>query len=536
MYHGIFNNRLGELTQDADPPFAYGGSGPGSFVRNAEFYNLQAVVREGGLQRGLETLLVEAERVKKHGITESELARQKESMLRYYEHAYSERDKSESSRYAAEYGRNFLESESVPGIEFEYRLVEAILPAVTLDELNVLASKFITDEGRVVMMDAPESPNYSLPGKAEIMSTFAAAAASNPEAYLDRTLEEPLISQMPAAGTIVDESFLDSLGVTVWQLSNGVRVFLKSTDFKDDQILMLATSDGGTSLYPDSLFIPASTASGLIVRSGVGNFGPIELNKALSGIVANVSPSIGELSEGLRGSASPKDVETMFQLIHLYFTGPRADEVAYESYKVRIKEILANSRMSPERVFADTVAVTMSQGHYRARPYTEEMLEELDLDRSLAIFQDRFADASDFTFYLVGSFNVAEMTPFVEQYLASLPSTGREETWSDIGLRPPQGVVEKTVVKGIEPKGRVRIAFTGEFDWNRTNRQVLQSLADVMRLKLREILREDLGGTYGVSIGASSSQHPYEGYQFGIGWGCDPDRVDRVGGAGNASG
>ncbi|MFV1980089.1 MAG: M16 family metallopeptidase [Rhodothermia bacterium] len=528
LYHGMFNNRLSELTQDTDPPFAFAGSGPGSFVREAEFYNLSALVREGGAERALETLLVEAERVRLHGFTESELAREKESMLRYYERSYAERDKSESNRFAGEYIRNFLVGESVPGIEFEYPLVEALLPAIKVDEVNARSQKLITKENRVVTLSGPDKPEYALPDSATVIGKFAIAAAANPAPYVDRTLDEPLLPDLPEAGSIVDETTIDTLGMTWLILSNGVRVILKPTDFKNDEILMRAYSPGGTSIYPDSLYIAASTSSSLIGQSGIGNFGPIELGKALSGKVVSVSASVGELAENLGGSASLKDLETMFQLIYLNFVAPRADEIAFESYKVRMREILETAKASPERAFSDTVTVTMAQYHYRARPADDAMLDEMDLDASLVIFQDRFADAGDFTFYFVGAFTNDEIKPLITRYLASLPSTGREESWKDVGKRPPKGVIEKTVVRGIEPKSRVLLVFTGPFSFDRESRIRFQTFADIMRIKFREVLREDMGGTYGVRIGAATSKIPYEGYRLTIGFGTDPDRVDEL--------
>jgi len=528
LYHAMFNNRLGELILDTDPPFAFAGSGPGSFVRAAEFYNLSAIVREGGAERALETLLVEAERVRLHGFTESELDREKESMLRYYERSYAEREKSESNQFAGEYIRNFLQDEPVPGIEFEYPLVEALLPIISVDEVNALSQKLITEENRVVMLSGPDKPEYALPDSATVMGAFAKTAAANPAPYIDRTLDEPLLPDLPEAGSIVDETTIDTLGMTYLSLSNGVRVILKPTDFKNDEILMRAYSIGGTSVYPDSLYIVASTSSSLIGRSGLGNFGPIELGKALSGKVVSVSAGIGELAENLRGSASLKDLETMFQLIYLNFTTPRADEVAFESYKVRMREILKTAKASPERAFSDTVMVTMAQYHFRARPYEEAMLDEMDLDASLAIFQDRFSDAGDFTFYFVGAFTNDEIKPLITRYLASLPSTGREESWKDVGKRPPKGVIEKTVVRGIEPKSRVNLVFTGPFSFDHESRMRFQTFADIMRIKFREVLREDMSGTYGVRIGSVTSKIPYEGFKLSLSFGCDPDRVDEL--------
>lgn len=526
LYHSMFNERLGELTQQSDPPFAFASSGDGGFVRDADFYMLRALVREGGAKRGLEVMLTEAERVRRHGFTAGELTRQKDNLLRYYERAYAERDKSESGRFAAEYTRNFLEREPVPGIAFEYGMVEQLLPTVSVDEINALSNRLITRENRVVLLDGPDSA--PLPDSAEIIQIFQSVRDSTIDPYDDVVLDAPLVPEPPSPGMIVSEERDDSLGVTRLTLSNGAHVVLKPTDFKNDQILFSASSPGGTSLYPDSLYTAAATSATVIEQSGLGEFGPIELNKKLSGIVASVSPTIGSLAEGLSGSASPKDLETLFELIYLTFTAPRADSVSFESYRIRVRELISSMRASPEKAYRDTIQVTMAQGHYRAQPFDEDRLDEMDLQASLEIYNDRFEDAGDFRFYFVGAFSEAEIRPLIERYLASLPATDREETWRDVGMRPPTGIVRKTVRKGIEPKSQVRITMTGPFEWTRPNRQAVVALTEVMRLKFREVLREDLGGTYGVSISGSSFDRPHAGYSISIGFGCDPERVDEL--------
>jgi len=526
LYHAMFNERLGELTQDTDPPFAFASSGAGAFVRDADFYNLIALVREGGATRALEALLREAERVRRYGFTAGELTRQKQDLHRYYERALAEKDKSESGRFAAEYARNFLEDEPVPGIVFEFELVDQLLPSISVEEINALSNRLITQENRVVLLDGPD--DMPLPDSAAVISIFQSVRRENIAPYEDVILDAPLVQNLPEPGTIVSRTHDDSLDVTRLELSNGAKVTLKSTDFKNDQILFSAFSPGGTSLYPDSVFTSAATASTVISQSGLGAFGPIELNKRLSGTVASVTPTIGSLEEGFSGSASPRDLETLMQLIYLNFVGSRADTVAFESYRTRMIEIIASMKATPENAYRDTIQVTMAQGHYRAMPFDEARLQEMDLGVSHRIFEERFADASDFRFYFVGSFSEDQIIPLIERYLASLPSLGRHETWRDVGIRPPTGVLKKVIRKGIEPKSQVRIMFTGPFEWERKNRQAVIALTEVMRLKFREVLREDLGGTYGVSIGAISFNRPYSGYRLSISFGCDPDRVDEL--------
>ena len=526
LYHAMFNERLGELMQDTDPPFTFAGSGAGGFVRGAEFYTLQALVRESGAARALEVLLREAERVRRHGFTEGELTRSKQNVLRYYERAYAERDKSESDQFAAEYARNYLEDEPVPGIAFEYRMVEQLLPTITVDEINALSNRLITRDSRVVLLDGPDS--FPLPDSAAVIAVFGKVREMGIAPYDDLVSDQPLVPETPSAGSVVTETYNDSLDVYRWQLSNGAEVIVKPTDFKNDEIVFRASSVGGSSVYPDSVFLETSLASTVIGQSGLGEFGPIELQKKLSGKIASVSAGITPTREQLSGFASNKDLETLFQLIYLNFTGPRADEVAFQSYKVRMKELLASSRNAPERAFQDTIQVTMSQGHVRSKPMDEAALEAQDLESSLEVFKDRFSDASDFTFYFVGSFTLDEIRPLVEQYIASIPDKERDESWRDVTSTPPEGIVNKVLRRGIEPKARVHLEFSGTFDWSRRNRQMMNALVEVSRLKFREVLREDLGGTYGVSVSGPIGFEPKQRYRFVISFGCDPVRVDEL--------
>ena len=528
LYNGMFNQRLSELIHSTNPPFIFAGSGKGSFVREKDFYNLNAMVAEGGFERAFEVLLTEAERVKRFGFTRSEFERQKTELLRQMKQAYQERDKSESRQFAAEYIRNYLTNEPIPGIAMEYRLTRKLLPTIQLAEVNRLASEWITDTNRTVDASGPEKEGAPLPTKEQLLAIFDRVAAKKITPYQEKVSDSPLLAKIPQPAKIVAEHAIDSLGVTRLTLSNGVKVVLKPTDFKNDEILFGAQSPGGTSLVPDSEFVPATFASTLIGQSGVGKFGPIELRKKLSGKVVRVFPAISSLNEGLRGSASPQDVETLFQLVYLYFTEPRADSITFISYQKRLGDYIRNLKLDPESAFRDTLQVTLAQHHYRSRPLDEKMLDEMDLTKSFGFYRNRFADASDFTFYLVGNFEVEKIKPLIATYLGNLPAIHRVESWKDVGIRPPKGVVEKEVDRGMEPKSQVKIVFTGAFEWSQRNRRLIRAMADVLQLKLREVLREDMGGTYGVGCSASPSHFPYQGYRFSIGFGCDPQRVEEL--------
>ena len=321
-------------------------------------------------------------------------------------------------------------------------------------------------------------------------------------------------------GVVEHEKKHETINVTEWDLSNGVKVILKPTDFKNDEILFYAHSPGGTSKVSDSDYISAQTSVDLISESGLGSFNKIELDKLLSDKIVGVAPWIDELDEGFQGNASPQDIETMFQLIYQYFNESRSDSTAFMAYKARMEGWIENRTARPENVFRDSIQVTKAQHHFRARPWSMDVLAEMNMQKSYRIFKDRFADASDFTFFFVGSFDLDTIKPMVEKYLGALPSIRRNEKWKDVGIEKPDGIVENSVRKGMESKSMVHISFNGDFVWNRENTHILKSLESVMEIKLREIMREDMGGTYGVWMWTVPEHYPTEEYEFNITFGC----------------
>jgi zinc protease len=525
LYNNMLNDRLSELAQKPNPPFIGASSSEGPLIRSKAAYVLGAAVKNGGIERGLDVLLTEGERVERYGFTASELARQKKEILRGMEQAYAEREKTNSAAYAAEYVSSFLDHEPIPGIAYEYALTRALMPGITLPEVNALAREWLGDRNRVVVVNAPKKAGVTVPGPTMLASVFDSVRAAPLTPYDDALADAPLIPRPPTPGTVVSRATIDSIGVTTWTLSNGVRVILKPTDFKADQILVHAYSPGGTSLASNPDYVAAATAATVVRAGGVGAFDLIGLQKALAGKAVGVSPYISELDEGISGSASPKDVETLFQLIYLYFTAPREDSSAFRAYQTRVKESLASRGASPQAAFQDTIAVTMAQHNFRARPVTSQLFDEMNLRKSFAFYRDRFADASDFTFIIVGTFDAHQLEPLVERYLGGLPSTHREEHWRDDGIRYPTGVIRKAVKKGLEPKSETEIMFTGDFDFTRENVHTIDALAEVLEIKLRKRLREDLGGTYSVSVQASASRDPKADYEVAIDFGSAPDRV-----------
>jgi zinc protease len=529
LYHSMFNQRLYELTQVADPPYLGAFSGQGRWVRTKEVFMLGAGVADNGFDRGLEALLTEAARIRRFGFTRSELAREKKNMLRGMEQAYRERDKSQSSGFAAEYVRHLLEDEPIPGVPRELELHKQLLPTIELAEVNEYASEWTSDNNRVITLDAPEKSDLQAPTEEDLLAVFARVAEKEITAYEDDASDMPLVEQVPEPADIVESGEIPEIGVTTWTLANGVRVFLKPTDFKNDEILFEAYSLGGNSLTADEDYMAAATASTVVGQGGVAGFNQVELGKVLAGKVVGVSPWISDLQEGLSGSASPDDLVTMFELIYAYVTTPREDSTAFQSFTTRIRGFIENRDLLPETAYSDTVQVTMAQYHHRERPLSMELLEEMDLSKSMAVYRDRFADAGDFTFFFVGNFTLEGIEPLVRTYLGGLPSTGREERWRDVGIEAPKGVVEKTVYRGIEPKSQTSLIFTGPFEYDGwRNNFELDAMTSVLQIKLREVMREDLGGTYGVSVGSGASHYPNEDYRITLRFGSDPKRTEEL--------
>ena len=528
LYNGLLNNRLAERAEEADPPFIGATSSRGTLARSRSLYMLRSGAREGAEVRALEALLTESERARRHGFEESELERARVNTLRSMDRAWDERDKTHSAAYAGEYVRNFLSDEPFPGIAYERELARRYVPGITLAEVNRVADGWIRDEDRVILASGPQKEGLEPPVEEELLAVFDRVGELEVAAYEDDVGEGALVPVPPTPGRIVERSAIEELGVTEWRLSNGVRVVLRPSDFKNDEVLVAAFSPGGASLASDEDWLEANLATSVVQLSGLGSFSLTQLNKALAGKVARVGPIIGPLFEGFSGRGSPKDLQTLFELIYLSGTSPRRDAEAYESFLTRQGALLRNQSAMPQYAFLKTFVEILSQNHPRRRMITEEMLGDLDQDRIFAVYEDRFRDFSDFTFFFAGSFELEAIEPLVETWLGGLPSTGREEVWRDVGVRAPEGRIERTVYKGLEEQSQVALVFNGPFEQNQLNRYRLNSMATLLRDRLRERLREELGGTYGANVSGGAERIPVSQFSVQVLFGCDPARVEEM--------
>ena len=526
LYHNMLNARLEELSRRPDPPFLVGGSSSGGFVRSAEVTTQMVGVRDGGIERGLTALLTEVERVHRHGFTPTELERAKKDWLLQYEKAARERRVTQSSTFAAEFVRAFTVGEPVPGIRAELELNRRFVPDIRLDEVNALAADWLADSNRVILVNAPAKPATPPPTKESILAVFRAVEASDIPAYEDRVAAGPLVPTTPKAGTIVSETKVSEVGVTEWRLSNGALVVMKPTSGQRDEILLTAFGPGGHSLASDKDFPSALFAAPVLHEGGLGGYDRVTLDKTLAGTEVKVEPFIHQLEQGVEATAASKEAERLFQLVYLTFTAPRKDPDAFTSVKSHLKAAVENRLAQPEQAFEDKMMQAMTQGNPRFQPVTPDWVDRVDLDTAYRFYQERFADAGDFTFVLVGNFSPASIKPLVLTWLGGLPAQSRHETWRDLGVRPPGGIVKVEVKRGLEPKSEVRIVFSGSTDFTRENRHDLTALAGVLETRLREVLREDMGAVYGVSVSSDLDKRPQPSYRLNIDFACAPEKVD----------
>ena len=531
LFTGMLNNRFRELRLKSNPPFLNATANYGnSYARTKDAYQLFANSSDTGMARTLYALLQENRRVLLYGFTASEFDLQKKQLQSFYDRIFSEREKEESFRYADEYANNFLINEPIPGIEWEYDFVKQYLASVKLEEVNKLAKEWITKDNMVVTLNAPDKRDVKIPAAEDLAAVLTAVDVAIIEPYKEKVLPASLVdAEKINPGKIISSKTDDDLQTTIIKLSNGATVILKATNFKNDEIMFRAFSKGGHSLVKDADYFSASNAAAIVTQSGVGNFSAIDLGNMLKGKNTNLSPNITLYSEGFNGNTIPKETETLLQLIHLYFTSPRKDPDAFASYKTRQKQLYANLAANPQIYFSSEFQKMMTQNHPRAGGLPKpEDFDKINLDRSIQIYKERFANAGDFTFLFVGSFDEAIIKPLLEKYIGSLPSMAKKETYKDLGIRPPSGKVDKVITKGADPKSLVSLVFTSPVPYNTTDGYALRSLADVMDIKLIEQLREEKGGVYGVSAFGSISKIPYSYSSFSISFPCAPENADTL--------
>jgi len=532
MISQMFGDRFSEMIeQSANPPFMQAGAYDGNFfiAKTKDALSGYAICKEDGIDTALSSLVREIERARRYGFTEGEYARAKANYLRSYENAYNEREKTKNTDYAEEYVRHFIDNEPMPGIEAEYGIMNMIASQVPVAAINQLLQGMMSDSNLVITMYAPEKEGAAYPAKEHLLEIVAQVKAEDIAPYVDKVSNEPLISELPQPGKVVktEEGIYDS---KIYTLSNGVKVVVKPTTHKMDEIRMNAFSAGGNSLLPTEDIINIEVLNEVCELGGLGNFNTTDLMKVLAGKYLEITPYVSSLEEGLKGSCSPKDLETLLQIAYLMFTAPRMDDAAFESYKNRAKASLQNQELDPMTAFQDTLTVALYNNHPRAIKFTKEMVDQIDYARTMEMYGERFADGDDFTFMFVGNIDEATAVPLFEQYLGALPvKEGVEKFDAKINPTIRKGKYANNFERTMElPKSTVFLLYTGKGKYDARGKMIMSMFAQVMDMVYTESVREKEGGTYGVGVSGGINHYPQEEVRLQIVFDTDPERRARM--------
>ena len=527
----MLNARMEELRQSANPPFIYAGAQDGMFfaTRTKDAFTGIVLCKEDNIAGGFEALAREIERARRFGFTGTEYNRARAGYLRNLESEFNEKDKVRNEQYVEKYVRNFLDNEPIPGIENEYQVINQIAPMLPVEMLNQILPSIITGTNQAIVLFGPEKEGLIYPTKEALIEILDKIKNEELTAYEDKVSDEPLIAEKPTPGKIVSEKHNDIFGTTTLTLSNGVKIIVKETDFKADEIQMKGVSMGGSSLFPESEIANVMTINAVVAAGGIGNFSPVELEKVLAGKKAQVRASIGNKTEGISGSCSPKDLETMMQLTYLTFTAPRHDAEAFVSYQSRTKAMLHNQELHPMVAFVDSINSAVYMNHPRAQRLKSAMIDQVNYDKVMEMYKDRFEDASDFTFIFIGNINLEEAKPLFEEYLGSLPAINRKETFRDNKMDVRQGVYKNEFIKQQETaKASAYVMYSGTCAYNERSNILMSMVEQVLTLLYTEKVREDEGGTYGVRVDGGLEKYPKEIFTLQIVFETDPAKKDRL--------
>jgi len=530
LFSTLINNRLDELRNSPSPPFVFGFSYYGNtFARTKNAYQSFVQTSPDGQIAGLKAVLEENERVRRYGFQEGEFERAKKSLLARQEKQFNDRDKLESNRMVYEYIYNYLRNDPMPGIAWEYDMTKRLLPDIKLEEIGTLINGFLHDDNRVIVMTGPEKEGVDLVTEEEVKTLLEVIKTAEIAPYQDEAVRSELIEVIPTPGTIIKSETNPTLEFTTITLSNGARVTYKTTDFKNDEVLFRAFSPGGTSLYSDEELMATSFANGGLSEAGIGGLSITDMGKFMSGKNVRVNNYIGAFSENFNGSATPKDLETLFQMVHLYFTSLNKDEEAFQSYITKQKSFLGNLMANPQFYFQDQLGQIKNAGNPRYTGFpTVEKMDAADYDLAYNKYQERFADAGDFHFYFVGNVDEAKLKEYATVYIASLPGMNSNEKFVSTKFRREDSYQKHIIKKGSDPKSNVSITWEEEIPYDSKTEMAVNALGEVLTIKLVEKLREEEGGVYGVGARGNLSKISYSNLNFSISFPCGPENVDKL--------
>lgn len=529
LFNSMISARINELVQKGVPPFVTGSVNYSSFLRGYDVFSLGVTCRQNEDSLAFDAIYREAERVKRYGFTEGELLRAKDKILTNWDSYYKQKDKIDNDTYASNIQSHFLINEPLASIDFEYNTIKEIIPVISLEEVSEKAKEWMTDKNRVILVQGPEAVGETYLTEEQAHQIISNISEGQLEPYNDKSTGEKLINTELEGSKIISTLNLDNFDATEWTLENGVKVIFKHADFEKDNVSLMAFSKGGLSLVENAEIPSAQMMAGLVAAYGAGDFDNVALQKFLSGKKVSVNFSLADLTENISASATPSDLETMFQLVYLKFEKPRFDEEAHNALISRYKALISQLNNNPQKIMQDSISVILTDYHPRTRIFDSKFIDEVNFKDIEKIYNERFADADDFTFIIVGNVDKESLKPLVEKYLGSLTSIEGSEEWIDWKINTPEGQNNKII--GLEmavPKATVLVHFSRALEYNAFNRQALRAINGILTLRYDETIREEEGGTYGVSATISLEQFPEGKGSANILFECEPERAEEL--------
>ncbi|MCK5820563.1 MAG: insulinase family protein [Bacteroidales bacterium] len=529
LYSSMISMRLLELQQDPNSSSLMLQPVFFPLSRLTKAFVLQAVPKPGMGAKSLEEILTEVERVKRYGFTESELERVKAQLVSQYDNFFQNKDKITNDAWATQLGNHFLQGEPVFDAETEYNLSKELLASISLNDVNGFAKELQPNNNQVLLVTGPEKEGTIYPTKEELTGVIESVKYTKIEPYTDETGNEPLVSEELSEAAITKEFTIDGISdAKGYVLANGAKVVLMQTDYSEDEIFMTAFSYGGTSKLDLQDLASADLTTSLAQYSGLGNFDMVGLQKKMSGKIAHTSPYINNYTEGLSGSSNMKDFESMLQLSYLNFVSPRFDKKAFMVLMNQMNTLVDNLKADNRQAMQDTIAVLSSNHNPRTILFSKEMLEQIDYDKAVHVYKDRFKNVGDFTFVIVGNLDEHSL-PLVQKYIGSINGHPEEEDYTDHSMYPAKGKSSVHFVRDMEvPKTTIYTKLSGKMDYNQKNGLSVSIIGKLLDKRYMETIREEEGGSYGVSVGGSLSRIPEEKFSLTISFDTDPEKHEKL--------
>jgi zinc protease len=529
LFGMMTRDRISELLRKGVPPFVMGSIDYGGLVNGYEVLNISATSKPDQDQTAFKSIYTEAERIYQNGFTPGELDRAKTNLLTSYESRYKQRDKINNDQFARDFKAYYIDGEPLTSMDFDWDFVQKVLPTISVEDISAKAKEWMTKENRVVVVMGPDKPEAKHLTKEQAFAMMDSIDNSKVAPYNDMVVSNNLISKELKGSKVKSTKKLPEFNAVEWTLGNDAKVVFRKADYEKDQVSLIAMSNGGSSKEDNDKMASAMMLNQFIGAFGVGDYNATDLKKVLTGKKVSLNVSLSDLNESFNGSSTPKDFETMMQLLYLQFENPRFDKEAYDALLGRYKAYIANMANNPEKIMSDSLALIMTCKNPRTKLMTPALFDEVSLDQMEAIYKDRFIDAGDFTYFIVGNIDEATAKTMAEKYIGSLTDLRRKETWIDRNVEGPKGKTEREIVIPVEvKKSTVSVNYEAKMEYTPEQNLLLSLFRDILNLRYIDEIREKEGGTYGVRVSTSSSKFPKQKKSLDLMFDTDPDKAQQM--------